>query len=62
MEWRKSEVLAELVKKRITDHDFPPPFMWAANNNFKPLIAEFLFGEKIVSCRNVQQFYCNPKT
>ena len=22
----------ELVKKRVTDHNFPPPFMWAENN------------------------------
>ena len=21
-------------KKRVTDHDFPPPFMWAENNLF----------------------------
>ena len=29
----ESGVLAEIVKKRITDHDFPPPFMWAENND-----------------------------
>ena len=32
MEWRKSGVLAEL-KKSIPDHDFPPPLLWAENNN-----------------------------
>ena len=26
-------ILAEFGKKRITDHDFPPSFMWAENNN-----------------------------
>ena len=25
--------LAKIVKKRITDHDFPPHYMWAENNN-----------------------------
>ena len=25
--------LAELEKKRNTDHDFPPHYMWAENNN-----------------------------
>ena len=25
--------LAEFGKKRSTDHDFPPPFMWAENKN-----------------------------
>ena len=24
--------LAEFEKKRNTDHDFPPPYMWAENN------------------------------
>ena len=23
------------IKKRITDHDFPPPFMWAENKKVK---------------------------
>ena len=25
-------VLAELVKKRLADHDYLPPFLWAENN------------------------------
>ena len=25
------------AKKRITDHDFPPPFMWAENNNIQAI-------------------------
>ena len=33
LEWRLRGVLAEFVKKRVTDHDFPPPFIWAENNN-----------------------------
>ena len=28
------EDLAEFGKKRNTDHDFPPPFMWAENNKY----------------------------
>ena len=29
----KVEFWQNLGKKRVTDHDFPPPFMWAENNN-----------------------------
>ena len=25
--------MAEFVKKRVTDHNFPPPFLWAETNN-----------------------------
>ena len=34
MEQVKNGDLTEFGKKRNTDHDFPPPFMWAENNNF----------------------------
>ena len=27
------------TKKRVTDHDFPPPIMWAENNNLSVSIA-----------------------
>ena len=30
----KVDFWQNLLKKRVTDHDFPPPFMWAENNNF----------------------------
>ena len=30
------EDLAEFAKNRNTDHDFPPPFMWAEINNTNP--------------------------
>ena len=41
-------------KKRVTDHDFPPPFMWAENNNLENLIKMsgtnylFLFAKEIL--------------
>ena len=30
----KVELWQNLKKKRVTDHDFPPPFMWAENDKF----------------------------
>ena len=29
------EIWQNLEKKRNTDHDFPPPFMWAEKENIK---------------------------
>ena len=30
----KVEFWQNLLKKRVTDHDFPPPFMWAEIDKF----------------------------
>ena len=40
--------MAEFVEKRITDHDFPPPFMWAKLIiYFSQIVRKFHFQDQI---------------